>query len=41
VEGTALARDFNVVRHVGRTPSRITTTFLEFARQRLGPLTPA
>lgn len=31
----ALARDFSVVRHAGRTPRRVVTTFLDFARARL------
>jgi DNA-binding transcriptional LysR family regulator len=30
-----LARDFSVVRHAGRTPRRVVTTFLEFARAQL------
>jgi DNA-binding transcriptional LysR family regulator len=29
--GPGLARDFSSVRHAGRTPSRLTTAFLEFA----------
>jgi DNA-binding transcriptional LysR family regulator len=40
VEGTELARDFSSVRHAGRTPSRITTAFLEFARSGLGSALP-
>ena len=36
VEGEGLARDFSSVRHGGRTPSRLTTAFVEFARAELG-----
>jgi DNA-binding transcriptional LysR family regulator len=36
IEGAGLARDFSSVRHAGRTPSRLTTAFLEFARAQLG-----
>lgn len=36
IEGDDLARDFHVVRHAGRTPSRVSTAFLEFARSELG-----
>jgi DNA-binding transcriptional LysR family regulator len=35
IEGDDLARDFHVVRHAGRTPSRVSTAFLEFARTEL------
>jgi DNA-binding transcriptional LysR family regulator len=35
VEGEGLVRDFSSVRHVGRTPSRLTTAFVEFARAEL------
>jgi DNA-binding transcriptional LysR family regulator len=35
-EGKTLARNFTAVRHGGRTPSRLTTAFLEFARAELG-----
>jgi DNA-binding transcriptional LysR family regulator len=35
IEGDDLARDFHVVRHAGRTPSRVSTAFLEFARAEL------
>ena len=40
VQGAELARDFSSVRHAGRTPSRITTAFLEFARSGLGSAVP-
>jgi DNA-binding transcriptional LysR family regulator len=36
VEGTALSRDFSLVRHAGRTPSRVSLSFVAFARQELG-----
>jgi DNA-binding transcriptional LysR family regulator len=36
VEGEGLVRDFSSVRHAGRTPSRLTTAFVEFARAELG-----
>jgi DNA-binding transcriptional LysR family regulator len=39
LEGPGLTRDFSSVRHAGRTPSRLTSAFLEFARAQLG--TPA
>ncbi len=35
IEGHELARDFSVVRPAGRTPTRLTTAFLEFARAQL------
>lgn len=35
IEGHELARDFSVVRAAGRTPTRLTTAFLDFARSRL------
>ena len=38
LEDDGMARDFHVVRHAGRTPSRLSTAFLEFARAELGPL---
>ena len=34
----ARARDFFAVRHAGRTPKRVTTAFLEFARAELGDM---
>lgn len=36
IEGDDLARDFHAVRHAGRTASRVSATFLEFARAELG-----
>lgn len=36
LEGPGLERHFFAVRHAGRTPKRVTTTFLEFARETLG-----
>ena len=38
VEGAALSRDFSLVRHAGRTPSRVSLSFVDFARSELGPL---
>jgi DNA-binding transcriptional LysR family regulator len=38
LEGPDLVRDFYAVRHAGRTPTRLTTAFLEFARGELGAL---
>lgn len=35
IEGHELVRDFSVVRASGRTPTRLTTAFVEFCRQRL------
>lgn len=35
IEGHELARDFSTVRATGRTPTRLTTAFLEFARAEL------
>ena len=35
LEGSGLERHFFAVRHAGRTPKRVTTTFLEFARDAL------
>ncbi len=36
LEGSGLERHFFAVRHAGRTPKRVTTTFLEFAQDALG-----
>lgn len=36
IEGDDLARDFHAVRHAGRTASRVSVAFLEFARAELG-----
>ncbi len=36
LEGSGLERHFFAVRHAGRTPKRVTTTFLEFAGEALG-----
>lgn len=36
IDGHELARDFSVVRTAGRTPTRLTTAFLDFARVQLG-----
>jgi DNA-binding transcriptional LysR family regulator len=36
IEGDDLARDFHVVRHAGRTASRVSAAFLDFARSELG-----
>jgi DNA-binding transcriptional LysR family regulator len=38
LRGPGLARDFLAVRHSGRTPTRLTSAFLEFARTELGPV---
>jgi len=38
LHGPGLARDFLAVRHSGRTPTRLTSAFLEFAREELGPV---
>jgi DNA-binding transcriptional LysR family regulator len=35
IEGSGLFRDFFWVRHSGRTPTRLTTAFLEFTREQL------
>jgi DNA-binding transcriptional LysR family regulator len=35
IEGDDLVRDFHLVRHAGRTPSRVSTAFVEFARSEL------
>jgi len=35
LEGPGLARDFSAVRHAGRTPTRLTSAFLDFARAAL------
>ncbi len=40
VEGAVLARDFSLVRHAGRTPSRVSEGFVVFAREHLGDLVP-
>lgn len=40
VEGAVLARDFSLVRHAGRTPSRVSEGFVEYAREHLGDLVP-
>ncbi len=37
LRGAGLARDFLAVRHAGRTPTRLTSAFLDFAHERLGP----
>ncbi len=37
IEGHELARDFSTVRATGRTPTRLTAAFLEFARAELHP----
>ncbi len=34
-EAPGIARDFSIVRHAGRTPRRLATAFLEFARAEL------
>lgn len=36
LEGAGFERHFFAVRHAGRTPKRVTTTFLDFARDALG-----
>lgn len=38
VDGAVLARDFSLVRHAGRTPSRVSVGFVDFARRELGSL---
>lgn len=40
VEGAVLARDFSLVRHAGRTPSRVSECFVAYARENLGDLVP-
>ena len=35
IDGHELARDFSVVRAAGRTPTRLTTAFLDFSRAQL------
>lgn len=35
-EQPGISRDFSIVRHAGRTPRRLATAFLEFARAELG-----
>lgn len=40
VAGAVLARDFSLVRHVGRTPTRVSEGFVAFAREHLGDLVP-
>ncbi len=40
VEGAVLARDFSLVRHAGRTPSRVSEGFVAYAREHLGELVP-
>ncbi len=40
VEGAVLARDFSLVRHAGRTPTRVSEGFLSYARAHLGDLVP-
>ncbi len=40
VEGAVLARDFSLVRHAGRTPSRVSEGFVQYAREHLGDLVP-
>jgi DNA-binding transcriptional LysR family regulator len=40
VDGAVLARDFSLVRHAGRTPSRVSEGFVAYAREHLGDLTP-
>lgn len=36
IDGHELARDFSVVRATGRTPTRLTSAFLDFARRHFG-----
>lgn len=38
LEGPGLERSFFAVRHAGRTPKRVTSTFVDFARQALGEM---
>ncbi len=40
VDGAVLARDFSLVRHAGRTPSRVSEGFIAYAREHLGELAP-
>lgn len=40
VMGAVLARDFSLVRHAGRTPSRVSEGFVDYAREHLGDLVP-
>ena len=40
VEGAVLARDFSLVRHAGRTPSRVSEGFVAYAGEHLGDLVP-
>lgn len=40
VKGAVLARDFSLVRHAGRTPSRVSEGFVAYAREHLGDLVP-
>ncbi len=40
VKGAVLARDFSLVRHAGRTPSRVSEGFVEYAHEHLGDLVP-
>ena len=41
VTGAGLARDFSLVRHGGRTPSRVSEAFVRYAREHLGDLVQA
>jgi len=38
LEGSGLERSFFAVRHAGRTPKRVTQTFVDFARAELGDM---
>lgn len=38
VSGAGLARDFSLVRHAGRTPSRVSEAFVRYAGEHLGDL---
>ncbi|MBJ7454698.1 MAG: LysR family transcriptional regulator [Thermoleophilia bacterium] len=38
LEGAGLERHFFAVRHAGRTPKRVTTAFMDFARAELGDM---
>jgi DNA-binding transcriptional LysR family regulator len=38
LEGAGLERSFFAVRHAGRTPKRVTQTFVDFARAELGDM---
>ena len=40
VEGAVLARDFSLVRHAGRTPSRVSEGFVAYVGEHLGDLVP-